>query len=128
MNISLLIPIALGGALGAVLRYGVTGWVMRHAGAGFPYGTLAVNTLGSLAIGLIAGWFLREMAEAKPMLQAFLITGLLGGFTTFSAFSLETVSLLQRGDYTAAFSYIAASLLLCVSACALGLILVKAAS
>ena len=99
---------------------------MRLLGAGFPYGTLAVNILGSLAIGLMAGWFLREGVEAKPALQAFLITGLLGGFTTFSAFSLETLTLLQRNEMTAAFSYMGLSLLLTLGACAFGFWLVKA--
>lgn len=123
---ALLLPVAAGGALGASARYVVTGLVLRKMGTYFPYGTLAVNVLGSLVIGMVAGWFLREMAEAKPALQAFVITGFLGGFTTFSAFSLEMLNLLQRGDTGQAFTYAMASVILTLGACALGLMLVKA--
>ena len=126
MNIILLTSIAAGGALGAVARYLLGGAIMRFAGSGLPYGTLAVNVLGSLAIGLVVGWFMRDVAAAKPAMQAFVITGFLGGFTTFSAFSLETVNMLQRGDYVPALSYIALSILLTLAACALGFSIVKA--
>lgn len=126
MSMGLVLPIAAGGALGAVLRYLVAGVLLRPATEGFPYGTMAVNVLGSLLIGIIAGWFFREIQEVRPALQAFLVTGLLGGFTTFSAFSLETIMLMQRGDYAVALSYIFASLVLCVGACALGFMLLKA--
>ncbi len=126
MSVNLLLPIAAGGALGAVMRYLMSGAVLRYAGTGFPYGTLAVNIVGSLLIGVVAGWFLREMGEGKAALQAFIITGFLGGFTTFSAFSLETVNMLQRGDTLPALVYMGASVLLTVGACALGFMLLKA--
>lgn len=125
MNIALFLPIAAGGAIGAVARYAMGAYVLRYAGAGFPYGTLAVNLLGSLLIGLIAGYFVREGVEVKPALQAFLITGVLGGFTTFSAFSLETLTLLNRGDTMIAGIYVIASLLCCLLACGVGLYLMK---
>ncbi len=125
MNMALILPIAAGGAIGAVGRYLMGATMLRYAGAGIPYGTLAVNVLGSLLIGLLAGYFMREGVEVKPTMQAFLITGILGGFTTFSAFSLETVTLLQRGDMLAALAYVTASLLLCVLACGIGFAVIK---
>lgn len=127
MTTALILPVALGGALGAVSRLLASGAIMHRMGANFPYGTMAVNVLGSLAIGAVAGWFLREGVEAKPTLQAFLITGFLGGFTTFSAFSLDAYTLLQRGDTQTALIYAVASVVLTIAACALGIWLVKAA-
>ena len=126
MTMALILPVAAGGALGASARYLMGGVAMRMAGVGFPYGTLMVNVLGSLFIGLVAGWFLRDMVEAKPVLQAFVITGFLGGFTTFSAFSLEAISMLQRGDYLSGLAYVGLSVLLALTACGLGIALVKA--
>ena len=123
---ALILPIAAGGAIGAVARYAMSGYMLRCAGAGFPYGTLAVNLLGSLLIGLLAGYFMREGIEAKPVIQAFLITGVLGGFTTFSAFSLETLSMINRGDMLPALTYVGLSVILALGACALGFMLVKA--
>ncbi len=126
MNLTILITIAAGGAIGSVLRYVGGQWVNELSKGGFPYGTLAVNVVGSLLIGIAAGWLLRETQEARPVLQAFLITGIMGGFTTFSAFSLETIILLQRGATSTAFAYISASILITLGACALGYMLVKA--
>jgi len=125
MNLALFLPIAAGGALGAVMRYALGAYVMRHAGAGFPYGTLAANVVGSLLIGLLAAYFMRQGVEVKPTTQAFLITGMLGGFTTFSAFSLETFTMLNRGDAVSAFSYVGLSLILGLAACALGFMLLR---
>ncbi|MDG1287681.1 MAG: fluoride efflux transporter CrcB [Rickettsiales bacterium] len=125
MNTALLLPIAAGGALGACARYLMSGAVSRFAGVGFPYGTLAVNVLGSLLIGLIAGYFMREGLEAKPAMQAFLITGVLGGFTTFSAFSFEALAMFNRGDTLNAASYVSLSVLLGLGACALGFMLIR---
>lgn len=118
--------IAIGGAAGAVSRALVSGAMLRQFGAGFPYGTFAANIVGSLLIGALAGWMLRDLGEIKAPLQALLITGFLGGFTTFSAFSLEMVVMLQRGDWGMALSYAAASLVLTVAACAAGFMAVKA--
>ena len=95
-----LLMVGAGGLLGAVLRYLLATWVQGAAGGGFPYGTLAVNAAGCLAIGLAAGY-----AEARQPLgsqaQAFLVIGVLGGFTTFSAFGIDTVRLLRDGSYLA---------------------------
>ena len=106
-----LIMVALGGALGASLRF------LVGLAVGFPLGTLAVNVTGSLAIGLV--WVL--LAEKSPLLLPFLMTGLLGGFTTFSAFSLDTLRLLETGRAGVAFSYVGASVILSLAACLLGL-------
>ena len=96
-----LLLVGAGGLVGAAMRYLVGTWVQGAAGAaGFPYGTLAVNGAGCLLIGLLAG-----LAEARQPLsseaQAFLIVGLLGGFTTFSAFGIDTIRLLREGAYLA---------------------------
>ena len=104
--------VAIGGAFGSVLRYGVSVWAVEVLGAGFPWGTLAVNVLGSAAIGLAGG------AGLAGELRLLLVTGVLGGFTTFSSFSLETGLLFQRAWWLAAL-YVAASLLLGLAAFAL---------
>jgi CrcB protein len=92
--------VGVGGLLGAVLRYLVGTWVQAAAGGGFPYGTLTVNAVGCFIIGLVAG-----LAEARQPLstggQAFLVVGLLGGFTTFSAFGIDTIRLFRDGDVLA---------------------------
>lgn len=105
--------IGCGGAIGAVLRHfsGVAAAVLF--GAGFPIGTLFVNVSGSLAMGCLAAMLLERTAD--PRISAFLLTGLLGGFTTFSAFSLETVGLIRDARLVAAFSYVAASVVLSVA-------------
>ncbi|HLL90961.1 MAG TPA: fluoride efflux transporter CrcB [Tepidisphaeraceae bacterium] len=98
--------VGLGGAVGAVARWQLGELVLRHTpGWRFPLGTVAVNVVGCLAAGVLAGLAARSgvfSADAK----LFLFTGLLGGFTTFSAFGLETVALLRRGDHTAAAAYV----------------------
>jgi len=109
-----LIMVALGGALGACLRYlvGLT--------VGFPLGTLAVNVAGSLAIGVV--WV--ALAD-KALLLPFLMTGLLGGFTTFSAFSLEMVLLIERGQFVIAGLYAFLSFALGISALLFGLVVMR---
>ncbi|TPG48917.1 fluoride efflux transporter CrcB [Roseomonas nepalensis] len=93
--------VAAGGAVGSVLRHLVGVMALRHAGADFPWGTLAVNVVGSLAIGAIGG-AVADGAALAPELRLFLVTGVLGGFTTFSAFSLDTGALFQRSPALAA--------------------------
>ncbi|WP_198382007.1 fluoride efflux transporter CrcB [Roseomonas sp. KE2513] len=93
--------VAAGGAVGSVLRYLVGVLALRHFGAEFPWGTLTVNVIGSLVIGVIGGAMAAGAALA-PELRLFLVTGVLGGFTTFSAFSLDTGALFQRSPALAA--------------------------
>lgn len=107
--------VALGGALGSVARYGVGFAAARWIGLGFPWGTLAVNMIGGLAMGVLAARVGPEQESAR----LFLGVGLLGGFTTFSAFSLETVRLMEHHPGLAML-YAAASLILSVGACWLG--------
>lgn len=100
--------VAVGGALGSVLRWGVSGVVQRWSSGPFPWGTLAVNLAGSLAIGLVGGLAL-ERALIPPPTRLFVIVGLLGGFTTYSAFSFETLALLRDGQWTSALGYVLGS-------------------
>ncbi len=110
--------VALGGGIGAAARYGVNIGATRFLGMAFPYGTLIINILGSLAMGLVIGAFATR--ETDPALKLFLTTGILGGFTTFSAFSLETVMLYERKPVLAVL-YVAASVFLSIGACIVGL-------
>lgn len=93
--ISQALCVAAGAAAGGLLRW-LTGLWLNPAWSGFPLGTLAVNAAGGLAIGAAAAWFAQR---PDPLLQLLLVTGLLGGFTTFSAFSIESLALLQRGAW-----------------------------
>jgi fluoride exporter len=113
--------VALGGALGSVARYACSGVAVRWLGAGFPWGTLFVNVAGSFAIGLLAALV---TADGRPALgndaRAFLIVGVLGGFTTFSSFSLETLNLARAGALGAASANVALSVVLCLAGAGLG--------
>jgi CrcB protein len=94
----------LGGAIGAGLRYGLSRVALTHFGPGFPYGTLTANLLGGLLMGLLAALLTREGPVTQPAFL-FLGTGVLGGFTTFSSFSLETFGMLERGQPLMALAY-----------------------
>ena len=117
MTVGSLLAVALGGASGAVLRYMLSAVIGAHHL--FPWATLAINIAGSFAIGLLWGgyghtdWF-------QQWGRLLLVVGLLGGFTTFSAFSLETLNLLQGGRVMAGISYVSASLLGCLCAVYIG--------
>ena len=113
--------VALGGAVGSVARYKISGYVLHHTiDWRFPAGTFAVNVLGCLVAGVLAG-----LAEKHDLLSAdarlLLFTGLLGGFTTFSAFGLETMYLMRRGDFAIAGANIVLSVIAGLIALALGL-------
>lgn len=101
------IYIAVGGALGTLLRFGVTGWVQDLTAGGFPWGTVVVNVLGSLLLGFAVVWL--EAAATSAEVRQFATIGLLGAFTTFSTFSYEAVALLREGSPWAAGSYLAGS-------------------
>ncbi len=114
--------VALGAAIGALLRWGA-GLALNSLWAGFPLGTLLVNALGGLLIGVAMVWFSRSPDELTRLL---LVTGLLGGFTTFSSFSAESLGLLQRGDWGLALLHSAAHLLGALACTALGFALARA--
>ena len=119
----LLLLIALGGAVGALSRYGIGLLVQRNTQPTFPWGTLAVNVMGCILVGVLARLFWN--APAHSQLRALLIVGFCGGFTTFSAFSLETVSFLQSGEWPKAAAYVAASVIACLAGTAIGLAMVR---
>ena len=112
--------VALGGAIGASLRYLSNISAMRIFGPGFPYGTLFVNILGSFAMGVL---IVALAKKGGTHLAPFLMTGILGGFTTFSAFSLDSFTLWERGDITTALAYVAGTVILSLGALAAGIYL-----
>ena len=101
MNILNIFLIAIGGALGSVARYLLSTFVLRATGTLFPLGTFVVNVVGCLVFGLIAGAAI-ERVQLAPGLRLFLLTGILGGFTTFSSYAFESLGLLQDGQFAAA--------------------------
>ena len=117
--------VALGGALGSVARYAVGVQATRAFGGGWPYGTLIVNIVGGLAMGALAAWLAHAMPAGQERWRALLGVGLLGGFTTFSAFSLETALMIERRAFGAAGAYVALSVGLSVAALFAGLILTR---
>lgn len=111
----------LGAGLGGTLRHGVMVAAARMFGLGFPFGTLAVNIGGSLAMGLLAGWFAHK-ADPGQAWRLFLVTGVLGGFTTFSAFSLDAGLLYERNGIGTAAFYVATSVGVSIAFFFLGLL------
>ena len=113
--------ICLGGAAGTGARYLLSGWLLRAAGPGFPWGTLAVNVIGSFLLGLLMQIALAtDLLSPTPRLA--LTVGVMGGFTTYSSFNFETLQYLLRDEWLTAFAYVAATLLVCLTAGALGLL------
>ena len=119
--------VAAGGALGAALRHGVGLLSLRHLPATWPWATFTVNVLGGFAMGTLVGWLALKAESAGQDLRLFLATGLLGGFTTFSAFSLETVNMIRTGETAKALAYIVLSVGCSVAALGLGLLLARRA-
>jgi len=115
-----LLIVFVGGGLGAVARYLLQGFVYRYSGTEFPYGTIVVNILGCFTIGLLMS-SMEERFLATPSLRLFLTIGILGGFTTFSSFSYETMALLREGNFLAGGMNIVASVVTCLVATWLGL-------
>ncbi|AUD00212.1 protein CrcB [Bradyrhizobium sp. UASWS1016] len=110
----------LGAGIGGAFRHGVNVWSARVFGLNFPYGTLIVNIVGSLAMGLIAGYFMAS-GSASQHWRLFLATGILGGFTTFSSFSLDVALLYERGELVVLAFYVLASVLASATALFIGL-------
>ena len=119
--ISTLLQVALGGALGASARF-LSGLALARDASGFPVAILTVNVLGSFLMGLFVVWSLRSGQEA---LNPFVMTGVLGGFTTFSAFSLEAFTLFERGQPGAALVYVGLSVVLSLAGLAAGVFIAR---
>ncbi|HEY0719972.1 MAG TPA: fluoride efflux transporter CrcB [Gammaproteobacteria bacterium] len=117
-----LFAIAIAGAIGALLRFWMSGWVYGLFGRDFPYGTLAVNVAGSLLMG-VSFVLLVERLGSAPEWRALVMIGFLGAFTTFSTFSLETVQLLEGGALARAMMNVLTSVVLCLGAAWLGIVL-----
>ncbi|KAA5607645.1 fluoride efflux transporter CrcB [Roseospira marina] len=125
MTPSLLIAVAAGGAVGAVARYTVTSVVPRVLGHGFPWGTVVVNVVGSLIMGFLIDILARRWS-APPEARVFLVTGVLGAFTTFSTFSLDAATLYERGALMASAAYVTGSVVVGILALFLGMWLGRA--
>lgn len=119
------LAVFVGAGLGGMLRHGVNRASLAYLGPAFPYGTLFVNIAGGMLMGVLAELFLVKGGGSQEF-RLFLITGFLGGFTTFSAFSLDAALMWQRSDYAALASYIVASVLLSIAALFIGMAAVRA--
>jgi len=121
---SLYLSIGIGGALGALGRYALSGWVHALLGTAFPWGTLVVNIVGSTALGAVLG--ISSQVPVNVEARAFLTIGFLGAFTTFSTFSFEAVTLLRDGGWRLALPYVGGSLAAAFAGLALGLVVSEA--
>jgi CrcB protein len=115
-----LLLVAAGGAIGASLRHLSGMAAVRLFGSGFPWGTLFVNVFGSFLMGLFIAWMVKKTGVSNDV-RLFMATGILGGFTTFSAFSLDVANMVERGAMSSAFVYIAASVIISLAAVFIGL-------
>ncbi|MDB2414273.1 fluoride efflux transporter CrcB [Rickettsiales bacterium] len=116
--------VGLGGAIGAMGRYFTVSKISNIAGHGFPYGTLCVNVFGSLFMGMLIAYLVKTLPHSNE-LRAFLAVGILGGFTTFSAFSLDAISLFEKGLILQSAIYVISSVALSIFAVFLGLYMVR---
>lgn len=126
MNFNHLLLAAFGGAIGSALRFSIGAMLLRFMGAGWPWGTYTVNILGSFGMGLMIGWFAHKGGSASSA-QVFIATGILGGFTTFSAFSLETARMVETRAYSQAAVYAGSSVILGVLMVFAGLFIMRKA-
>jgi len=120
-----LLFVAIGGAIGSVARYLIQSLIGHYAGSSFPYGTLIVNITGSVFMGLLIGWLGRMMPGHTQSIHLFVAVGVLGGYTTFSTFSLESVNLLEEGRWMAMSLYIVSSVVLSIGGLLVGLRLMR---
>lgn len=121
MNTYLLI--FFGGGIGCIMRYFISSNAYIFIGRSFPYGTLIVNITGSLLMGILFVLILDRFSSIAPQLRAFLLVGFLGGYTTFSSFSIETLNLFEQGEILKAALNVIASVVLCLAAAWLGVII-----
>ena len=120
--------VAAGGALGSMARYGLGLAAARLApNAGWPLGTFAANVLGGLAMGLLVGWLAFKGGAHQETIRLFAAVGVLGGFTTFSSYSLEAVMMIERRDYGLAAAYVVGSVVMAVVALFIGLVIARRA-
>jgi len=118
-----------GGAIGAALRYQLGRASLRVMGPGYPWGTLAANVLGGFLMGALIGWLaVRYQGQHSEQIRLLLAVGVLGGFTTFSAFSLETMLMFERGELLSALGYILLSVAASIGALALGMTIMRSAA
>jgi len=123
-----LLLVALGGAIGASARYGLGVAALRFApNAAWPWGTFAANVIGGLLIGLLTGWLALRGGAGQETVRLFAAVGVLGGFTTFSAFSLETMLMIERRQWALAGGYVGLSVVLAVAALFIGLMIARRA-
>lgn len=118
-----LFPVMVGGAVGAGARHLVGQILLARLGPGFPWWTLSVNIAGSLMMGLLIGWLARSGGSDQARL--FLGVGVLGGFTTFSSFSMEFWTLFERGQMAQAAAYVGASVIIGIAACGVGMVMMR---
>jgi len=119
------LTVALGGAIGASARHGVALLMLRVFGPGFPVGTLLANVIGGLLMGLLMGWLIRDTPEGANSIRLFAGVGVLGGFTTFSSFSLDAIRMLESKTYGLFLGYVGVSVILSIAAVALGLFMMR---
>lgn len=118
------ILVFIGSGIGGMARHGVGLLSLRWFGPGFPIGTLAINIVGSAAMGVVVAWF-ASLDTPHPDVRLFLTTGIIGGFTTFSTFSLDAVALWQRGEHASAAFYVITSVVVSLAALSLSMLLVR---
>jgi CrcB protein len=128
MNSLAFLLVGLGGALGSMGRYATGIAIGRVLPAAFPYATLLVNVIGSAAMGIFIGLMARMLPAWQQEARLFVAVGFLGGFTTFSTFSLDTITLIERGDFVPAALYIFLSVALCLAGLYLGLLVTRGAA
>jgi CrcB protein len=119
--------VGIGGGLGAMLRYGYGSLAGQVWPSDFPHGTMVINIAGSLAMGLLVGVLARTLPAGQESIRLFVAVGVLGGFTTFSSFSLDTIVLIERGQVLSALLYVLGSVLAGILALYVGLILTRGA-